>query len=191
MEQLRMIHLMDYIPAFTLADGFTLRRYLPGDEVVWTEICKFGLLAEDEGIECWDKYMLALENLVPERDVFFICDLTGCPKATFTAFIQADGTGLLHMVGSRPEVRGHRLGYSMTAYALNKLVSEFPSGKGMVRLKSDDWRLSAVKAYLQCGFHPVLFDVNMDTRWKAICDKLNLHGTQMLDDTGNATGICL
>ena len=79
----------------------------------------------------------------------------------------------------------------MTAYALNKLDKELPDGNHMVRLKSDDWRLSAVKAYLQCGFQPVLFDVDMDTRWKAICDKLDIHGVEMLDDHGNPPGVIL
>lgn len=191
MEQLRMINKMNTIPAYSLADGFTLRFYQPGDEVVWTEICKFGLLTEEEGIECWDKYMLAMENLLPERDVFFICDGNGKAVATCTGFVQPGGAGLLHMLGAKPEARAHRLGYSMTAYALNKLDKELPKGDRMVRLKSDDWRLSAVKAYLQCGFQPVLFDVDMDTRWKAICDKLDLHGIEMLDDNGNPTGIFL
>lgn len=191
MEQLRMINKMNTIPAYSLADGFTLRLYQPGDEVVWTEICKFGLLTEEEGIECWDKYMLAMENLLPERDVFFICDGSGKAVATCTGFVQPGGVGLLHMLGAKPEARGHRLGYSMTAYALNKLDKELPEGERMVRLKSDDWRLSAVKAYLQCGFQPVLFDVDMDTRWKAICDKLDLHGIEMLDDNGNPTGLIL
>lgn len=191
MEQLRMINKMSRIPAYSLAEGFTLRHYEPGDEAAWTEICKFGLLAEDEGIECWDKYMLAMENLVPERDVFFVCDSTGKAVATCTGFIQPSGVALLHMVGSRPEARGNHLGYSMTAYILNKLDKELPQGDRMVRLKSDDWRLGAVKGYLQCGFQPVLFDVDMDTRWKAICEKLDLHGFEMLDDDGNPTGLIL
>ena len=191
MEQLRMINKMTCIPAYALAEGFSLRPYQPGDEVVWTDICKFGLLTEEEGIECWDKYMLAMENLVPERDVFFICNGTGKAVATCTGFVQPSGVGLLHMLGAKPEARGHGLGYSMTAYALNKLDKELPDGERMVRLKSDDWRLSAVKAYLLCGFQPVLFDVDMDTRWKAVCDKLNLHGIEMLDDDGKPTGIIL
>lgn len=187
MEQLRMIHKMEKLPPFSLAEGFSLRTYQPGDEVVWTEICKNGIMTENEGIECWDLWMLAMDNLVPERDVFFICDEAGKPVATFAAFAPSEGVGLLHMVAAKPEARGHRLGFFMTAYTLDKLKGEV----GMVRLKTDDWRESAVKAYLQCGFQPVLFDVDMDTRWKAICDKLNIHNVEMLDDNGMPTGVVL
>jgi hypothetical protein len=31
----------------------------------------------------------------------------------------------------------------------------------------------------------------MDTRWKKICDTLNFHGVEMLDDEGNPTGVIL
>ncbi len=191
MEQLRMIHRMEQIPAYKPVDGFTLRPYAAGEEGLWTEICKFGLLTEEEGIECWDKYMLAMENLIPARDVFLIWDRDGHAVATCTGFVQPAGNGLLHMLAAKPEARGHGLGYSMTAYVLNKLDRELPAERRMVRLKSDDWRLSAVKAYLQCGFQPVLFDVDMDTRWKVICEKLDIHGIEMVDDNGQPTGLIL
>lgn len=191
MEQLRMIHTLGNIPSYPLADGFTVRTYRAGDEAAWTDICKFGLLTEDEGIECWEKYMLSMDNLVPERDVLFVMDHAGNAIATCTAFIPSSGVGLVHMLAAKPEARGHQLGKFMTANALEKLKFELGLNQGMVRLKSDDWRLSAVKAYLQCGFQPVLFDVDMDTRWQAICDKLNIHGIEMLDDNGSPTGVIL
>lgn len=191
MEQLRMIHKLDTVPAFTIEDGFTIRMYQPGDETVWFEICKHGLLTEDEGIESWDKYMLSLATLKPERDTFFVCDPDGNAVATCTAFVQESHVGLMHMLAAKPEARGHGLGWSMTAYSLNKLNKELQTGERMVRLRSDDWRRSAVRTYLRAGFRPVLFDVDMDTRWKAICAELDFHGVQMLDDTGKPTGLIL
>lgn len=186
-----MIHKLDRLPPYSLADGFSLRMYQPGDEAIWLEICKYGLLAESDGMESWDTCMLSMENLVPERDVFFICNAEGQAVATCTSFVKADNVALLHMLAAKPEARGHKLAYSMTAYALHKLDREMSQENRMVRLKSDDWRVSAVRTYLQCGFQPVIFDVDMDTRWKAICDKLDIHGIEMLDDDGNPTGVIL
>ena len=191
MEQLRMICKMKNIPPFEISDGFTIEMYSAGDEVVWTEISKNGLLEEGEGIECWDKYMLSMINLVPERDVFFVCDCLGNKVATCTAFVDENGDGLMHMLAAKPESRGHNLGWAMTTYTLNKLANELPKQNPMVRLKSDDWRLPALKAYLKAGFQPVLFDVDMDKRWTDICNKLDIHGIEMLDDNGNETGIIL
>ncbi len=191
MEQLRMIHKLKELPEYNLAEGFSLRMYQPGDEPAWTEICSYGLLNEEELDEGWSKCMLAMDTLVPERDVYFICDKTGKAVATCTAFALSDTVALLHMLGALPEARGHRLATSMTAYGIHKMVREMKPGERMMRLKSDDWRVSAVRTYLQCGFQPVLFDTGMQERWTAICDKLNIHGVEMLDDDGNPTGVIL
>lgn len=186
-----MICKLKNVPLFEIEDGYKIRMYEPGDEVVWTEISKHGLLEENEGIECWDKYMLSIKALVPERDVFFVVDSEGKAVATCTAFVQDDGVGLMHMLAAKPEARGHRLGWAMTTYTLNKLVNELPKDNPMVRLKSDDWRLPALSSYLKAGFQPVLFDVDMDNRWKKICENLDFHNVEMLDDSGNPTGIIL
>lgn len=61
MEQLRMINRMGKVPPFEIEEGFEIRMYQPGDEVVWTEICKHGLLEEGQGIECWKTCMLDLK----------------------------------------------------------------------------------------------------------------------------------
>ena len=191
MEQLRMIHKLKELPEYHLAEGFSLRMYQPGDEPAWTEICSYGLLNEEDRDEGWNTCMLAMDTLVPERDIYFICDQTGKAVATCTAFALSDTVALLHMLGALPEARGHRLATSMTAYGLHKMAQEMQPGDSMMRLKSDDWRVSAVRTYLQCGFQPVLFDTGMQERWAAICDKLDIHGVEMLDDNGNPTGVIL
>lgn len=191
MEQLQMIHKMQNLPEFSIADGYSIRMYQPGDEVVWTKICKFGLLEEHEGIECWKKYMLDMDYLEAERDVFFIDDPDGNTVATCAAFFIPNGEGLMHMLGCLPEARGRKLATTMTAFTLHKLHKEKPDTDFVIRLRTDDWRVSAVRTYLNCGFQPVLFDVDMDTRWKVLCDKLDFHPVEMLDSQGNPTGLIL
>lgn len=191
MKQLLMISTMTKLPVFKLAEGFSIRTYQPGDEKAWFDICKHGLLGDDDGIECWETCMLAMENLLPERNVFFVCDKTSNEVATGAYFIKNNGEALLHMIGAKPEARGHQLGTSITAYALNKLSNELLGANRTVRLTTDDWRLSAIKAYLLCGFQPVLYDVGMKERWQVVFDKLNVHGLEMLDEFGLPTGIIL
>ena len=191
MEQLRMINRMNKIPEVTIADGYTIRMYQDGDIGTWVDICKHGLLQPHEGVEAWDAYMLCFKELVPQRDVFFVCDPKGTPIATCTAFVLNNGEALMHMLAAKPEARGHRLGWSMTAFSLNKLDKEMPKGNRIVRLKTDDWRVSAVRCYLQAGFQPVQFDVDMDKCWKKLCDDLNIHDMEMLNLEGQPTGIRL
>lgn len=97
----------------------------------------------------------------------------------------------MHMLAAKPESRGHKLGWAMTTFALNKISKELSEDKRLVRLKSDDWRLPAVRSYLKAGYQPVLYDVDMEKRWRLICEKLNLHNIEMLDEDGKPTGIIL
>jgi len=190
-EQLKMTSLLKDVPPYEIADGFEIRMFTPGDEQAWTDICKFGLLEANEGIECWDKYMLCFKTLVPEKDTYFVYNSDNKAIATCTCFVEECGTGNMHMLAAMPESRGHKLGWAMTTFALNKISKELSADKRMVRLKSDDWRLPAVRSYLKAGYQPVLYDVGMEERWKLICEKLNLHGIEMLDEDGNPTGIIL
>lgn len=189
MEQLRMIHKMKQIPDFSLEEGFTLRAFRSGEEPLWLEMCKAELLEGKAGKEEWDLCITAFPTLLPERDIFFVCDKEDHPVATTTAFTMENAEGLLHMVAVDPQARGHKLGWSMTAYGIHKLVEE--GQVKLIRLKTDDWRKAAVLIYLRAGFQPVLFDVDMDKRWKALCDELNFHGVEMLDLEGNPTGVIL
>lgn len=67
-----MICKMEKIPPFEIEEGYKIRMYEPGDEVVWTEISKNGLLEEGEGIECWDKYIFNRSTCSPKRCL--LCD---------------------------------------------------------------------------------------------------------------------
>ena len=49
------------------------------------------------------------------------------------------------------------------------------AGYERIYLKTDDWRLPAIKVYLQLGFVPFLFTMGMEERWKTVCAKLKWH----------------
>ncbi len=186
--KLKMIHTFKNVPDYTLAEGYTLRYFQPGEEQMWLELCLNGLL-QNTSMENWDTCITAFPTLVPERDLYFICDSTGKAVATTIAFTLPEGDGLLHMVTAAPEARGHKLGYSMTVYGIQKLIREGEAK--LMRLNTDDFRKSAVLAYLRAGFQPVNYDTDMVERWTTLCNELDFHGVEMLDMEGNPTGIIL
>ncbi len=192
MKQLMMYHTLDRIPDVSVQDGFFIRNWQPGEEDVWVEICRCGLCSPDAGREAWDGAILGREGLVPEKDVFFVCRAeTGEPAATITGYVHPDGMGDIHMVACRYDARGHKIGEAMLSHAMKKLKAEMPGEGRLVRLTTDDFRVPAVVGYLRGGFHPVLYDEGMEERWRALCDKLAIHGTEMLDLDGRPTGIIL
>lgn len=191
MKQLAMIHLMEEIEDYPVAEGFHIRPYREGEELIWVEICKNGLCGPEAGIDLWEKAILGEETIIPQRDVFFVCDVNDVPKATITGFVMRDTVGDIHMVAASDEVRGKNIGRAMLSYAMKKLDAEMVWRPRIVHLTTDDWRIPAIVGYLKAGFHPVLYDEGMEERWRAICDKLDIHGIEMLGEKGQSTGIIL
>jgi GNAT superfamily N-acetyltransferase len=191
MKQLAMLHLMNEIEDYPVPEGFHIRTYRPGEENIWVEICKNGLCGPDADISAWNNSILDQETIIPQRDVFFVCDENDVPKATITGFVMRNTRGDIHMVAASEEVRGKNIGRAMLSHAMKKLAAEMVWRPRMTRLTTDDWRIPAIVGYLKAGFRPVLYDEGMEERWRAICDKLDLHGIEMVDEEGKDTGIIL
>jgi mycothiol synthase len=65
---------------------------------------------------------------------------------------------------------GRGLGRAVCATALNRFLS---AGYRRIYLRTDDWRLPALKIYLGLGFQPFLYAPDMPARWATICEKLH------------------
>ena len=79
-------------------------------------------------------------------------------------------TGTIHMVCVRPEDRGRRLGYWLTVAALRYFRDH---GFERAILSTDDYRLSAIRAYFDLGFEPEETDSSHPARWKAVLEALD------------------
>lgn len=76
------------------------------------------------------------------------------------------------MVGSLPECRGLGIGKAMLSKALMILHGR---GCAVTTLTTDDFRLAAIKTYLDAGFRPVLWpdaESDMRQRWDAVIASL-------------------
>lgn len=192
MKQLLMYHRMESFDDFPLPAGWTIRNWREGEIEDWTRICENGLIGKDDGtFRDWKDAILGEKAIVPERDVFFVCRENDVPEATLTAFVQPNGMGDIHMVAAAPSIRGNNVNRMMLAYGMKKLDAEMPHRPRLTELTTDDWRIPAVVGYLKGGFRPVNWDTDMVERWTKLCNDLNIHGIEMLDEQGNSTGIVL
>jgi mycothiol synthase len=48
----------------------------------------------------------------------------------------------------------------------------FQAGYRRIYLKTEDFRLPALKTYLRLGYEPLLYAPDMPERWRAICNRL-------------------
>ncbi|MBR6808197.1 MAG: GNAT family N-acetyltransferase [Clostridia bacterium] len=192
MGQLKMYHTMEKIEDYPVKEGFTIRNYQKGDEGAWTEICVQGDLCNpcDDDTAFRDCTTGIFPTIVPERDVFFACR-DGEPVATLTAFIRENGHGDIHMVAALESARGNNLNRAMLSAGLQSLDRQMTYRPRITALTTDDERLPAIVGYLKAGFLPVNYELGMYDRWKKICDQLDIHGVEMLNDEGERTGIIL
>jgi mycothiol synthase len=154
------------LPPVQLPEGYAVRYYRPGDEDAWNAIIHEGFSPNYD----FDKHMATDPEFRPER-VWFITK-NDIPVATASAWLHpmfGPHTGTMHMVGTISGHQGKRLGYWVSLAALNRFVVE---GRIDVMLNTNDFRLPAIKIYLNLGFEPVLVHENQRSRWSSILQTL-------------------
>lgn len=88
-------------------------------------------------------------------------------------------TGFLHWVGAAKSEQGHRLGRLVCLRVLHEFLH---LGKIEARLKTDDFRLPAIKTYLALDFRPVIADETHAARWDAIAHEMPSPYQKMLGE---------
>jgi mycothiol synthase len=156
-----------------LPEKYALRTYRPGDETAWAEIMNSG----DMGT--WGVARTRTEltgRPFPQFDpdgLFFVVDQAeNRPIGSACAWLLEPAeteTGVLHMVCVLPEHRGHRLGYVVCLAVLHRLRER---GYRRVRLITHEWRLGAIKVYLELGFQPLYRDPLHPTQWQEVVRSL-------------------
>ncbi len=164
-NQLRMVRRsFDGLPEISLADGYSLRTYQPGDEAAWAEIMNTGV-----GEWTAEKVIQELTGKPQFRaDALFFITFEAKPVASACAWVLEPGEtekGYLHMVCALPEHRGKQLGYMVTLAVLHWFRNH---GFKEVWLSTDDQRIPAIKSYLRLGFEPFYEDDSHRERWEKV-----------------------
>lgn len=169
-NELQMVWPADQSPSWSIPSDYHLKLYQPGDEE------NFFLLMDRVGFPGWNQieFEKYLQKIVP--DGFFFLIHTKSNSVAATAMGMHNPTdwhpfgGSLSCVGVDPNHQGKRLGSVISAIVTERLIQ---GGYKDIYLATDDWRLPAIKTYLNIGWVPFLSDVTMIDRWKEICQKLN------------------
>ena len=157
------------VPPVTLPAGYSVRTYRSGDEEGYTRVMHSG------GFTYWSPASIqaALRAALPDGLFFAVETASGRIVATAVA---NHGPSDLHPYGGElgwvaADVahRGKGLGRAVCAAVLNRLVS---AGYRDIYLKTDDFRLAAIKTYLGLGLEPLLFAPDMQARWADVHRKL-------------------
>ena len=172
-RQLRMVRpTLERLPKLEIPEGYEIRIYQEGDDAHWANIinASFGgkqRMAEDTRREIIDRPVFDPKGL-------YFATYQGLPVGTACAWKKSpDETevGYVHMVGVASEHTGHKLGKWVS---LGVLMYFQERGFKCAILDTDDFRVPALKTYLNLGFLPVYVEAEQPERWQKIFEKLGL-----------------
>ena len=170
----------------TLPEGWNVRTYngSEADAQAWVDCCRSGLLGRADGVEAFTNCIVNAEGYSP--DAVYFLEWDGVPVATITALLNGEKIGHAHYVGAKPEARGMGVGGW-----LNAIVQADLWRRGCVKayLTTDEYRVPAIKSYLNAGFLPVEYDVEMEQRWGGLLRVLDRPNVPMVDEDGNVLRI--
>lgn len=172
-RQLRMVRPnLEDLPELELPVGYGMRTYRTGDEVHWARIISDSFGGRERTAQ-------DTENEITGRDVFlpdglYFATHQGVPVGTACAWRQSvdeKDVGYVHMVGVVAEHTGHKLGKWVS---LAVLCYFRDNNFKCSMLDTDDFRIPAIKTYLNLGFIPVYVEQGQPERWRNIFKKLEL-----------------
>jgi mycothiol synthase len=167
LPQLRMQYPAALAPTVPApAPGYQLRAFAAGDEAGWA-----ALLNANGELGSWS--IERIEGVLAGglKRQFFIASAEGLVACAGVHDVALEGTPYWEIgwVASHPAHRGRGLGGQVTAAAVGYALG-LP--RRPILLRTDDFRLPAIKVYLQLGFAPLLDHPSYPERWRLIGNKL-------------------
>ena len=172
-DQLKMTrHNLENLPTLQCPDGYHIRTYQQGDEPHWARI--MDRVFVDQGRTAQDTYAAVINQPNFDPDGFCFVIHNGIPIGTACAwneYLHGKPIGYIDMLAVLPEHTGHKLGKWLTVFLLHYFKAQRVVS---VMLDTDDFRLPAIKNYLNLGFVPVYAGENHLRRWRRIFEKLGI-----------------
>jgi len=172
-QQLQMIWpacLLAAPPAINVPVGYRLRGFTENDVEDYLK------LAHGAGFTHFTPESVAEWAMKVLPDGFFLLEHEATGELAATAMATHNPTplhpngGELGWVAGSAAHGGQGLGIAVCLAVIRRYQQ---AGYHRIYLKTDDWRLPAIKTYLNMGFEPFLFLWDMPERWRALCETLH------------------
>ena len=171
-QQLQMLwpeHCVDSPPELIIPAEYELRTFRPGDGAGYLEVMRAA------GFDSFDSDAVERWAMGALPGGFFVIVHRATGQIVATAMANHNPSpmhpsgGELGWVAGSADHSGKRLGRGVCAAVTARFLA---MGYRRIYLRTDDWRLAAIKTYLQLGYVPFLHAADMEVRWQAICARL-------------------
>jgi len=117
-----------------------------------------------------DEILSTVEN--SEKDIFILAEANSIVGLTVLhKRYLSNNCAEIGYVAVKPENRGRKLGYNLLLHVLAQMKNR---NIGYGYLKTDSFRLGAIKTYLNTGFRPYIRNDNERKRWRKALNKLGM-----------------
>lgn len=148
--------------------GYLIRRFRAGDEAALADIFADGKLGL-ETIEAVQREYIGHPAFRPERVFLLECQERVVGSAAMWTSAGDPKHAYLHMLAVLHAHRSKHLGWALTASSARQAYRE---GFDTQRLFTDDWRLPAIRLYLDMGYYPLYVDDTHRRRWSELAIRL-------------------
>lgn len=151
--------------------GFALRKFREGDEEGYVALMK------SAGFYQWDaRHVERVKNSAINGGIYFVEEsTTGHIVATAMTNLMRTASGEekgeLGWVAVHPDFRGKHLAEIVSLAAMQGFRE---AGYKWICLRTDDFRIPAIKTYLKMGWKPIIKDETMNRRWDRVYKRLGM-----------------
>ena len=165
-------HGLEKLPSLQCPDGYYIRTYQKGDEAHWARIMDKAFVDKGRTAQDTDTNVINQPNFDPNGFCFVVHkDIPIGTACGWNRSIRGKQVGYIDMLAVLPEHTGQKLGKWLTLFLLYYFRTERITS---VLLDTDDFRLPAIKNYLNLGFVPTYLHENDMQRWQNIFEKLGV-----------------
>lgn len=154
--------------SIVLNKNYRLRQYNDSDRDKYFKLLELSEMGQCP-LEYWENYILPNGFFVIEH--IDSGNIVGACFASHQSRERHKFAGNLGWLAVDPQHRGNKLGEILINAVVNRLQT---AGYERIYLETHDFRLPALKIYLNTGWVPFFYTEGMVARWQEIYKKLNL-----------------
>lgn len=173
-------------PGFSIIDSSSGEYTEEQFSKAWASICEELNEKYDETLY---RTMMLEDQRIPDDAILFVKAPDGNLISTAAVLMTENPhEAVLHMVGTKQTAKGQGAGGAVSAACINYAIHHQIQ---RMSLRTDEFRIPAIKIYYKLGFRPDLYQPDMRERWIWVMKELGWKEFDVVNESGVSETIVL